>query len=103
MPTLACRWTAVFVTAGVGAAGLVAAAPADADCVYGGGSTVCAQGDVRGADGAPGPSTSGPYVPYPCDYDPYCYDGGLSIILDPGDGPNRPPRPRPPRPTPRGR
>jgi N-acetylmuramoyl-L-alanine amidase len=25
-------------------------------------------------------------VPYPCDYDPYCYDGGLSIIIDPGWG-----------------
>ncbi len=96
----ASRWTAAVVIAGVGTAGLLTASPARADCVYGGGSTVCAQGEVRGAEGAP-PTSGSPYVPYPCDYDPYCYDGGLSIILDPGDGPNRPPRPRPPRPTPR--
>ncbi|MGY4709587.1 hypothetical protein ACXDF8_08550 [Mycolicibacterium sp. CBM1] len=99
------RWTAALVCAGVGAGGLLTAPAAQADCVSGGGSTVCAQGEVRGADGPPGPVTSGPYVPYPCDYDPYCFDGGLSIIFDPGDGPNpprpNPPRPRPPRPTPR--
>ncbi|MCX2928897.1 hypothetical protein ORI20_01330 [Mycobacterium sp. CVI_P3] len=99
MPTLAGRWAAAFLTVSVATAGLVTASPARADCVSGGGSTVCAQGDVRGADGPP--MSTGPYVPYPCDYDPYCYNGGLSIILDPGDGPKPPPpRPRPPRPRP---
>ena len=49
---------------------VVAAPPARADCIYSGGSTVCAQGEVRGADGVPRAAT--PYVPYPCENDWYC-------------------------------
>jgi hypothetical protein len=42
-------------------------------------------------------NTAGPWYPYPCDYDYYCDDGGMSIILGGADvdidrpgGPNRP-------------
>ena len=49
---------------------VVASPPARADCTYSGGSTVCAQGDVRGADGVPRAAT--PYVPYPCENDYLC-------------------------------
>ena len=37
---------------------VVAAPPAGADCNYAGGSTVCAQGEVRGADGVPRAATA---------------------------------------------
>jgi hypothetical protein len=69
--------------------GVVTASPAAADCTFAGGVSICAQGDVRGADGAS--TSSGPYVPYPCDYDWYCDGGDLDIILDPG--PPSPPVP----------
>lgn len=69
--------------------GIVTAPPAAADCTYAGGVTVCAQGEVRGPDGVP--TSSGPYVPYPCEDDWLCDSGDLDIILDPG-----PPRPSPP-------
>ncbi|MCC9179699.1 hypothetical protein LOC73_02530 [Mycolicibacterium mageritense] len=59
------------------------APPAAAECVNAGGSTVCAQGTVRG--GGPEPPTAGPYVPYPCEYDWYCQGGGLDIIIGGGD------------------
>jgi hypothetical protein len=49
---------------------VVAAPPARADCNYAGGATVCAQGEVRGADGVPRAAT--PVVPYPCEYDYMC-------------------------------
>lgn len=100
MGTVARCWTAAFLTGGVLGAGLSAAAPAAAECVNSGGATVCAQGEVRGS-GQPPPPTAGPYVPYPCDYDPYCSDGGLSIILNPGWGGGGNNRPILPRPTPR--
>lgn len=93
------RWTVALLTGALATASLVAPAPARAECVNSGGATVCAQGQVRGS-GQPPPPTAGPYVPYPCDYDPFCYDGGLSIIIDPGGGGNNPPN-RPIRPTPR--
>ncbi len=52
---------------------VVAAPPARADCNYAGGATVCAQGEVRGADGVPRAAT--PVVPYPCENDYLCgYD-----------------------------
>ena len=48
------------------------------------------QGDVRGADTGGGPgSGSGPYMPYPCDYDWYCNDGvtwDIGMDWDPGIG-----------------
>ncbi len=64
---------------------VVAAPQAGADCNYAGGSTVCAQGTVRGADGVPRAAT--PYVPYPCENDWYCgTDWDLNVDMDPGFG-----------------
>jgi hypothetical protein len=64
------------------------APPAEADCNSAGYATVCAQGEVRGADGVPRAAT--PVVPYPCEYDWYCgTDWDLDISWDPG----RPGRP----------
>lgn len=71
--------------------------PARADCTSSGYATVCAQGEVRGADGVPRVAT--PVVPYPCEYDWYCgTEWDLDIGWDPGR-PNLPDRPdRPNRP-----
>jgi hypothetical protein len=73
---------------------VVTAPTAGADCTYSGGATVCAQGEVRGADGVPRAAT--PVVPYPCEYDWYCdTDWDLDVGWDPGPGwdPGRPGRP----------
>jgi hypothetical protein len=72
---------------------IVAAPPAVADCNYNGGATVCAQGEVRGADGVPREATA--VVPYPCENDWYCgTDWDLDVAWDPGrpgiGGPGRP-------------
>lgn len=66
---------------------LTAAPPATADCVSSGGTTICSQGDVRGTDTGGGPTT-GPYSPYPCEYDWYCRDDNfdVGIVLGAGDG-----------------
>ena len=91
----------MFSTASVG---VLTAAPTLAECTSSAGVTVCAQGESRGADTGGGPgSLSGPYYPYPCEYDWTCGDdGGLgSIIAGAGDRPGggRPDRPnRPNRP-----
>ncbi|WP_168433728.1 MULTISPECIES: hypothetical protein [unclassified Mycolicibacterium] len=61
---------------------IAAAPPALAECIDAGGTTVCAQGSVRG--GGPEPPKAGPYYPYPCGYDWYCGGMGLDIIIDPG-------------------
>ncbi|MCG7594380.1 hypothetical protein [Mycobacterium sp. PSTR-4-N] len=68
------------------AGALAVAAPAAAECVSSNGTTVCSQGSVRGTDNGQGPGTldTGPAWPYPCEYDWYCNDGGLSIIFTPG-------------------
>jgi hypothetical protein len=58
---------------------LVAAPPAAADCVDGGGVTLCSQGESRVSNTSPVPRAT-PYVPYPCDMDWSC-DQGLSIAL----------------------
>ena len=59
------------------------APPAKADCNYAGGSTVCAQGTVRGADGVPRAAT--PVVPYPCENDWYCgTEWDLDVDWNPG-------------------
>lgn len=77
---------------------VVTAPPAGADCNTAAGTTVCAQGEVRGADGVPEAAT--PVVPYPCTYDWYCgTNSGLDIVWNPGRpdggiGPGRPGRPR---------
>lgn len=73
--------------------GLVTAPPATADCTTSGYATVCAQGDVRGADGAA--PVSGPVYPYPCADDWLCNDGVDIVwgpVWDPGrpSGPGRP-------------
>jgi hypothetical protein len=74
-------------TASVSATLVTWAPPARADCTYNGGATVCAQGDVRGADGVPRAAT--PVVPYACENDWYCGTSwDLDIAWDPG--PNRP-------------
>ena len=79
--------------------GIVVTAPsAVADCNSAGGTTVCAQGEVRGPDGVPRAAT--PVVPYPCEYDWYCdSDSDIDISRPPGGGGGgidigRPGRPR---------
>lgn len=73
-------------------AGLVAAPPAVADCTSAGGTTICAQGESRGANTGGGPSGAGPSMPYPCDYDWTCdtgyygWDVDLDADWDPGPG-----------------
>ncbi|OKH74392.1 hypothetical protein EB72_16710 [Mycobacterium sp. SWH-M1] len=91
------RSTGVFA-AGVFVAALVEAAPpAAADCTSAGGTTICSQGEVRGANTGNGPSgSSGPYMPYPCEYDWYCNDGvtwDINMDWDPGVGIGAPGRP----------
>ena len=54
---------------------LVAAPPAAADCVDGGGVTICSQGDAR--------TNKTPYTPSSCDIDWMCDDLGSSMIDSP--------------------
>ena len=61
------------------------AAPAVADCTSSGGTTICSQGDVRGADTGQGPGSGGGYNPYVCGYDGWCdydYGWGWDVDLD---------------------
>jgi hypothetical protein len=68
--------------------GVVVAPPATADCTSSGYATVCAEGDVRGAN-APAAS-SGSYYPYPCSDDWLC-DDGVDVTFGPiWDRPGRP-------------
>ena len=55
---------------------LVAAPPAAADCVEGGGITICSQGDARVSNRTPLPAAT-PYVPLPCDLDWMCDQGAF--------------------------
>ncbi|MEZ0342914.1 hypothetical protein ACAG25_23395 [Mycobacterium sp. pV006] len=78
---------AYLLAAPVLAAAGVIATPnvAQADCTSAGGTTLCSQGDSRGSNAGGGPSgSSGPYVPYPCEYDYYYCDDvyGWGINLD---------------------
>jgi hypothetical protein len=87
------RYLILGVTPTVALVGVIgAAAPASADCTYSGGTTLCSQGDVRGADGVP--RASSPVVPYECDYydyyDYYCDDNDWGVNIDVNPGP-RPP------------
>ncbi len=68
--------------------GLIAPAPALADCTSAAGTIVCSQGDVRGANTGQGPGAITPYYPYQCWY---CNDGGwgLTFIIDRPDRPHR--------------
>jgi hypothetical protein len=58
---------------------LAAAPPAAADCVDGGGVTLCSQGEARVSNRTPLVAAT-PYVPLPCDMDWLC-DQGHSIAL----------------------
>ncbi len=60
---------------------VASAPPAAADCVDAGGSTVCAQGNVRG--GGPTPPKAGPYYPYYCANDWYCAGGAWKSTSTP--------------------
>jgi hypothetical protein len=70
-------------------AGLSFAPIAVADCTSSGGTTICAQGESRGANTGAGPG-SGPTVPYPCDDDWMCgsdyYGWEFDLDADPGAG-----------------
>ena len=91
------------VTVFAGVAGIAVAPTAVADCTSSGGTTICSQGDSRGANSGDGPSGSGPYVPYPCDINWYDCDNYMEwgvdfdVDLDPGrpgiGGPGGPGRP----------
>src|ERR1700758_2802848 len=70
---------AAFVTVPA-AFGLITAPPAIADCTSSGYATVCAQGDVRGGNGAA--PVTGPVDPYPCADDWMCNDG-VDIVWGP--------------------
>jgi len=82
----------LVVPALVGAALTATPTPMSAaDCTSTGGTTICSQGDVRGSNSGSGPSgSSGPYVPYPCDYDwTDCNDAWgweIDVNLDPDIG-----------------
>ena len=72
--------TAMLAAASAALASTLAAAPpAAAECVEGGGVTLCSQGDARVSNKTPLVATT-PYVPYPCDLDWLC-DQGQSIAL----------------------
>ena len=71
--------TAMLAASAALASTLAAAPPAAADCVEGGGVTLCSQGESRVSNRTPLPATT-PYVPYPCDLDWLC-DQGHSIAL----------------------
>jgi hypothetical protein len=79
------RHTSLTLTAMLAAASavlastLAAAPPAAADCVDGGGVTLCSQGETRVSNRTPLVAAT-PYVPYPCDLDWSC-DEGFSIAL----------------------
>jgi hypothetical protein len=64
------------------AGGLSFAPPAAADCVSSAGTTICGQGDVRGADTGDAPSGAYPMDPY-CGYNGYCDDDwGWDVDID---------------------
>lgn len=57
---------------------VITAPPSAADCVNANGTTLCAQGDVRGGGST---TSSTPYVPYPCENDWSCDNWGMDLIL----------------------
>jgi hypothetical protein len=60
------------------ALGVLTASPASASCTNAADVTFCSAGGVGAEAVAPLP-----IVPYPCDYDWFCVDGGLSLMFDP--------------------
>ena len=72
--------TAMLAAASAALASTLAAAPpAAAECVDGGGVTLCSQGETRVSNTTPLVATT-PYIPLPCDLDWLC-DQGHSIAL----------------------
>ncbi|AFM17453.1 hypothetical protein Mycch_2688 [Mycolicibacterium chubuense NBB4] len=77
------------------AAQFTVAPPAFADCTSSAGTTVCSQGDVRGANTGHGPGGATPNNPYWCWW---CDNGGwgLTFVIErpvrPRDGGGRPGR-----------
>ena len=79
MRILKCSLMAAFI-APVLSLSVSTAGPAGADCANAAGLSVCS-----GADAGPGAVPSLPYYHYPCDLDPFCSTGSLSL-LDPEPG-----------------
>ena len=73
------RYLIPVLAAAAIAVGIVAAPPAAADCVDGGGVTLCSQGDPRVSNRTPLPRAT-PYIPLDCDMDWLC-DQGLGLAL----------------------
>ncbi|CPV98991.1 hypothetical protein [Mycobacteroides abscessus] len=94
MRTMRCYLSAGVVIP-LSALGVIVAPTAAADCVNANGTTLCAQGDVRGGGST---TSSTPYVPYPCESDWSCDNWEMDIIL--GSDHESPPPPPPPSPPP---
>ncbi|WP_111508746.1 hypothetical protein [Mycobacterium kyogaense] len=75
------RLTYVTILPAVIGSGLIALPAAAADCTSAAGTTVCSQGDVRGANTGQGPGAIPTYNPYQCWY---CNNGGwgLTFIIE---------------------
>jgi hypothetical protein len=74
-------WMASLIA--LGTAVLSPATPvASADCVSSAGTSLCSQGDARGADTGQGP---GSLQTYPCGPEGICYPYGVTLLLDPFD------------------
>jgi hypothetical protein len=71
--------TAMLAASAALASTLAAAPPAAADCVDGGGVTLCSQGEARVSNRTPLVAAT-PYIPLPCDLDWLC-DQGHSVAL----------------------
>ncbi|KRE33850.1 hypothetical protein ASG82_22650 [Mycobacterium sp. Soil538] len=85
MRSLSLLVTPVLVASAVTVLPVAAAPVAVAGCVKTSGISVCDDGGAAG---------TGPFVPYPCEQDWYCYDGSswdLGLAIDPP-----PPTPGPP-------
>ena len=75
------RYLMPLLAAAATAAGIAAAPPAAADCVEGGGVTLCSQGDARVSNRTSLPAAE-PYVPYPCELDWLCDQGNSMALID---------------------
>ncbi|WP_081528988.1 hypothetical protein [Mycolicibacterium vaccae] len=84
------RLVYLLVAPAVCSTGIAVAPTVAADCTSAGGTTICSQGDARGANTGDGPSGAGTYAPYPCDMNDYnCNywwggDFDADIDIDPG-------------------
>jgi hypothetical protein len=88
-----------MIAASVAVGGLIVAPAASAKCEARNGAMLCDDPPPAPSAPAPKPVTVG------CDWDWYCDDFGLDIVIgkndssQDGDNSGRPPRPRPPRPN----